>query len=175
MNDDLQKDITDREDAEEDHTSESKPQPFGIAFYFALAMVGLLVLLIIFVNIPGIRSSAGVSITRTDWTLQSYGTMTESLTPVKSGTVVTAVFDRNGTVSGSSGCNHYHANYTVSDFAITLSPPVSTKIFCSESGVMQQESDYLNDLPKAVELRISESVLILYDKYGKPVLVFSKE
>ena len=37
---------------------------------------------------------------------------------------------------------------------------------------MQQEQAYLEDLSKAVEIRINESNLNLYDKTGKPVLVF---
>ena len=37
---------------------------------------------------------------------------------------------------------------------------------------MQQETAYINDLSKAVEIRVSESNLNLYDMTGKPVLMF---
>jgi hypothetical protein len=37
---------------------------------------------------------------------------------------------------------------------------------------MQQESAYLNDLSKAVEIRVTEANLNLYDQTGKPVLMF---
>jgi heat shock protein HslJ len=47
-----------------------------------------------------------------------------------------------------------------------------TERYCEKSILMQQERAYLNDLSKAVEIRVSESNLNLYDKTGKPVLVF---
>jgi len=75
-------------------------------------------------------------------------------------------------VRGSAGCNQYSANYTTGDLAISISQPVMTEMYCENPLVMQQETVYLNDLPKAVEIRVSESNLNLYDKTGKPVLVF---
>jgi heat shock protein HslJ len=45
-------------------------------------------------------------------------------------------------------------------------------MYCENPIIMQQETVYLNDLSKAVEIRVSESNLNLYDKTGKPVLVF---
>jgi heat shock protein HslJ len=174
MNDDLQENLPKREETVTDSTATQKPQPIGLAFSIALALVGLLALLIIVVNIPGIKASAGVSMTRSDWTLQSYADTTGTFVPLKPGTEVTAIFGSDGRVSGSAGCNHYSATYTVRDFAISISPPVSTKIFCGDPDVMQQESAYLNDLVGSGELRISESNLIFYDGSGKPVLVFVK-
>jgi heat shock protein HslJ len=174
MNDDLQEPFPATEDAEEDSASDIMPQPLSRSFIIALALVGLLVLLILFVNIPGIRASAGVSITRSDWILQAYADTTGTLVPVGTGTPVTAIFDSNASVSGSGGCNHYRAHYTVRDFSISVSPPESTTIFCLDPDIMDRESAYLNDLVRAQELRISESGLILYDGSGKPVLVFVK-
>jgi heat shock protein HslJ len=174
MEEDLQEAMPKREDPVTDSTATPPPQSLGLKFYVALALVGLLVLMIIFVNIPAVRASAGVSITRSDWTLQSYADTTGTLVPLKPGTQVTAIFGIDGRVSGSAGCNHYNATYTVRDFAISISRPVSTKIFCGDPGVIQQESAYLNDLAGAGELRISESNLRLYDRSGKPVLVFVK-
>ena len=58
MNDDLQEALLKREDEVTDGTATQKPQPIGVAFSIALALVGLLVLLIIFLNIPGIKASA---------------------------------------------------------------------------------------------------------------------
>jgi heat shock protein HslJ len=173
MNDDLQKTLPDTKHAEEDdRTSDIKPQHLSLSFIIALALVGLLVLLILFVNLPGIKASAGISMTRSDWTLQSYADVTGTLVRVKPGTPVTAIFAGDATVSGSAGCNHYRANYTVRDFAISVSTPVSTKIVCTDPDIMQQESVYLKDLVRSEELRISETNLRFYDESGKPVLVF---
>ncbi len=164
----------DKEPAETESPIPVPAQPLGLKFYLALALVGLLVLLILFINIPGIRSSAGVSMTRTNWTLQSYADSTGNLVTIQPGTKITAVFGSDGRLIGSAGCNEYGAAYTVRDYAISISQPVSTKILCDSQQGMQQESDYLKDLSGAAELRISESGLKLFDRSGKPVLVFVK-
>jgi len=174
MNDGALEDSGNGHPAEADNTAPLPPQPLGLKLSVALALVGLLVFLIIFVNIPGIRSSAGVHMTRANWTLESYADSTGTLVTVQNGTQITAVFGSDGRVNGSAGCNQYNADYTVRDYALSISPPASTKIFCGDQGVMLQESDYLNDLPGVAELRISESNLKLYDSSGKPVLVFVK-
>ena len=164
----------DKEPVEAESTIALPPQPLDLKFYLALALVGLLVLLILFINIPGIRASAGVSITRANWTLQSYTDSTGTLVTVQPETRITAIFGIDGRLSGSAGCNEYGAAYTVRDYPISISPVVSTKILCSSPYIMQQESDYLNDLSGVAELRISESGLRLFDRSGKPVLVFVK-
>lgn len=148
------------------------PQKMDPAFYATLALVGVLILLIVVMNVPGIRASDGITLTRSDWTLQSYADVTRELVPAISGTAVTARFGTYGRLSGSAGCNQYAASYTTRDFAITISPPVVTMMYCKNPGVIQQESAYINDLAKAVELRVSESNLNLYDTTGKPQLVF---
>jgi heat shock protein HslJ len=173
MNDGSKEDPDDGLQPEAESGASMGPQPPDHKLSFALALVGLLVFLIIFVNIPGIRSSAGISM-QANWTLESYADSAGTLVPVHNGTHVSAVFGSDGKVSGSAGCNRYYADYTVRDFAISISPPVSTEIFCMDMRVMQQESDYLTDLPGVAELRISETYLKLYDTSGKPVLVFVK-
>jgi heat shock protein HslJ len=164
----------DKEPAEANITIPLPPEPLGLKFYLAFALVGLLVLLILFINIPGIRASAGISMTRANWTLQSYVDSTGALVTVQPGAKITALFGSDGKVTGSAGCNHYSASYTVRNYAISISPPVSTKVLCGSQYIMQQESDYLNDLSGVAELRISESGLRLFDSSGKPVLVFMK-
>jgi heat shock protein HslJ len=172
MTDDAVESALDLNKPPTDDVSLKFPQKMGLAFYSALALVGVLVLLIVVMNVPGIRASAGVSLTRSDWTLQSYAEVTGALVPAMNGTKVTARFGADGRMSGSSGCNQYAATYTTRDFAITISPPATTLMYCENPYVMQQESDYLNDLTKAVELRVGESKLNLYDATGKLLLVF---
>ena len=63
------------------------------------------------------------------------------------------------------------AAYTARDYAIShLTDPESTKILCSGQYIMQQESDYLNDLSGVAELRISESSLRLFHRSGNRCL-----
>jgi len=162
----------DPETTEQDKPAVTQPQKMGLAFYGALALIGVLVFLIVFVNVPGIRASAGMLLTQNTWTLESYVDTSGALVPAISGTPITARFGTNGKVRGSAGCNQYSANYTTGDLAISISQPVLTEMYCENPLVMQQESAYLNNLLKAVEIRVSESNLNLYDKTGLPVLMF---
>jgi len=172
MTDDPEGALLDPETAEQDKTTVTQPQKMGLAFYGALALVGVLVFLIVFMNVPGIRASAGMLLTQNTWTLQSYVDTSGVLMPAITGTPITARFGIDGKVRGSAGCNWYSANYTTQDLAISISPPIMTEMYCINPLVMQQESSYLSDLSKAVEIRVSGSNLNLYDKTGKPVLVF---
>lgn len=148
------------------------PEKMGIAFYAALALIGCLVLMIIFLNYPASQASSGIMMTRTNWTLQSLTDKTGILIPVMSGTDITATFDREGRMAGSAGCNRYTSTYTTHDYGITLSDTATTLMFCAEPGVMDQESAYLEDLSRAALFRVSGSFLKFYDTSGKTVLVF---
>ena len=150
------------------------PQPPGLKLIIALALVGFLVLLIFFADVSGARASAGIRMTKANWTLESYGDITGTLVPVQPGTQITAVFGGDGRVSGSAGCNRYSANYSVRDLIITISPSVPTTTVCEDPRIMQQESAYINDLERTAVLRISETSLKLFNESGKPVLVFVK-
>ena len=172
MTDDPEGARSDSENPEHDTNTVTQPQKMGPAFYGALALVGVLVFLIVFVNVPGTRASAGILLTQHSWTLESYASTKGILVPVIGTTPITARFRADGTVSGSAGCNQYSANYSTQDLAISISPPVVTERSCENPLVMQQEQAYLEDLLKAVEIRVNESNLNLYDKTGKPVLAF---
>jgi len=156
MTDDPEGALLDPDTTEQDKTTTTQPQKMGLAFF----------------NVPGIRASAGMLLTQNTWTLQSYVDTSGVLSPAITGTPITARFSTDGKVRGSGGCNQYSANYTTRDLAISISPPVMTEMYCEKSIVMQQETDYINDLSKAVEIRVSESNLNLYDMTGKPVLMF---
>jgi heat shock protein HslJ len=161
-----------QEDLDQDYAPVTQSQKMGLAFFGALALIGILVFLIVFVNVPGFRASASVLLVKNSWTLQSYVESGDVLIPAITGSPITARFTREGTVSGSAGCNYYIANYTTRNLAITISPPVMTGGYCENQSIMQQESAYARDLVKAVEFRVSESGMNLYDTTGKPVLVY---
>ena len=172
MTDDPEGALLEPETPDEDKPAVTESQTRGPAFYGALALVGALVLLIVFFNVSGIRASSGILLTQNTWTLQSFVDSRGVLVPAIPGTPVTARFKTDGTISGSGGCNRYNSSYTTKDLAISISEPDMTEIYCDNSRVMQQEAAYINDLSKAEELRVNESNLNLYDKTGKPVLMF---
>ena len=153
--------------------SPKKPaEKMGLGFYAALALIGILVLMVVVLNYPAARANAGIVMTETPWTLRSYSDAAGVHIPAGSGTETTARFDRDGQMSGTAGCNRYTAAYETHDYSITISDISSTEMACQGPGVMEQESAFLADLEKAASFRVSESFLNLYDDAGTPVLVF---
>jgi len=149
-----------------------KPSPMGRNFYLVMALIGLMLFLIVFFNVPATRASMATTLVTNNWTLASYATTPGVLVPVMNGTQITAHFGRDGIVSGSSGCNRYLATYTVKDYALTIATPRSTEMYCLTPGVMKQEAQYLSNLRNTSAIRIYEPDLNVYDTAGKVLLVF---
>jgi heat shock protein HslJ len=160
------------ETPEEENKPAEKP---GLAFFAVIALVLFLALFVFFANVQGTRAAAGVELTGHTWTLQSYADPAGVLAPGIPGTNVTARFDRNGRMTGTGGCNAYSASYSTTDYGIAIVPPIETEMYCSSSGIMQQEDTYLRDLPKANQFRFSEHGLNIYDALGKTILIFASD
>ncbi len=97
-----------------------------------------------------------------------------SVSPL-AGTVLTARFAEDGSLSGSSGCNTYTTSFTVEKGSIEIEPPAGTKKACAEpDGVMEQEAAYLAALPTAVSFRLAGSVLELIDAGGKRLVTYTR-
>lgn len=110
----------------------------------------------------------------TNWTLDSFSTA-DTVSSVIAGTSITAVFDRNGEVTGSAGCNHYFASYTTTGTAMSIGSAGSTKMYCTNPGVMTQESTYLTSLGRVASFAITGNRLVLADAKGTPLLSFTRE
>ncbi len=147
------------------------PEKMGVGFYAALAIIALLVLMILFLNYPAVKAGAGAALAEHNWTLQFLADRSGTLVPVQNGTIVTAVFDRQGGMSGSTGCNRYDARFNASEYQIAITGISSTEKACPGPGIMDQESAYLSDLSGVSFFRISESTLKFYDRAGKTILV----
>jgi heat shock protein HslJ len=144
----------------------------GFMLYLAIALIVILVLLVVFMNVQGTRASAASAITENAWALQSFGDPDGNTMPVSDGTVITAKFLPDGTLSGSGGCNHYSGRYMVKDTLIVISQIATTEMACSPGGIMQQENRYYASLQDAYGLRLSDRVLKLYGTDGKLLLTF---
>jgi heat shock protein HslJ len=60
-----------------------------------------------------------------------------------------------GTVTGSGGCNGYHATFSSGeDGTIRISPAAATRKMCPEPGVMDQETRFFRALESAERFRI---------------------
>ncbi|QYZ80332.1 META domain-containing protein [Methanofollis formosanus] len=109
----------------------------------------------------------------TDWTLVSYHTG-DAIVSVIAGTEVTAVFEEDGKVAGSAGCNRYFASYEVNGTEMTIGPAGSTLMACQKEGVMEQESAYLGLLGTVKTFTIEGETLTFFDENGTRILEFAK-
>jgi heat shock protein HslJ len=81
------------------------------------------------------------------WLLVAFGNAANPAV-VEEGTVVTALFSSDGTLSGSGGCNNYTTAYELAGDQLTVSGPIaSTMMFCERG--MNQEAAVLAALEGA--------------------------
>ena len=109
------------------------------------------------------------------WTLISMlaGMGTSNAIP---GTTITATFAKDGTVSGSAGCNNYVASYKSGVNTLTIGDLVTTTMTCdSPTGIMNQEQIYLTNLQGAAIFTVTGDLLSISDSNGKTLLTFRKE
>jgi heat shock protein HslJ len=118
--------------------------------------------------------SAPEPLAGTTWTLDSIYTV-DAVSSVTAGTIITAVFDENGRLTGSAGCNHYFVSYNVTGISMSIGPAGSTKMYCNGPDVMLQETTYFSSLSRAAAFTISGNRLSLADANGTTLLSFTKE
>ncbi|WP_292364426.1 MULTISPECIES: META domain-containing protein [unclassified Methanoculleus] len=118
-----------------------------------------------------------VPLLSTEWRLTHYTTGGGSTvaSPVP-GTSITLVFDDDGTLSGSAGCNAYSAPYRVNETGIGVERIIATKASCTEpAGIMEQERAYLDLLRSAAGYRIVGDTLAVIDGNGRAILFYEAE
>lgn len=92
--------------------------------------------------------------------------------PVLEGSQVWIQF-KDGTLSGSAGCNSYFSDYRADEGTVSIAPVATTRKLCSEpDGVMQQESVYTSLLENTVTYAIEGSQLTLANATGEVILVY---
>ena len=105
-----------------------------------------------------------MAIEGTPWQLVSY-----SQTPVLPNSEITLEL-ADGRLSGSAGCNLYFADYKLKNGQLTVDKAGSTKKFCGEPGVMEQEITYLNLLQQANDtITATEDTLTIRTSQGNLV------
>jgi len=109
----------------------------------------------------------------TRWALTGYnadGTARQ----VQAGSTVTLEFSDVGRISGSAGCNHYFAGYTMKGTTITIAQAGSTEMYCAAPGIMDQESTYLALLPRAATVMAGNDSLTFSDANSIKILSFTR-
>ncbi len=113
------------------------------------------------------------SLPGTAWDVQSYNNGNEAVVSVIIGTNLTAVFNEDGTLSGSAGCNNYTASYEINGDNIIIGPAATTRMICAEpEGIMEQEAQYLAALETAATYRIDAERMEMRTADGAKVADF---
>jgi heat shock protein HslJ len=95
--------------------------------------------------------------------------------PALAGVRVTAVFADESRVSGTAGCNSYTGSARVTADRIEVGGVASTRMYCSATGVMEQEDAYFDAFAKATSYRIAGNRLELGPAPGTVTLVYDLE
>ncbi len=106
-----------------------------------------------------------VTLTGTTWSATGINNGKEAVTSLVAGTMVTAEFSEDGTLSGNAGCNTYNGTYEVSGDSLTIGPLATTKKAC-EPDVTEQEANYLAALGRVTTYTIRGDQLELRDDAG---------
>jgi heat shock protein HslJ len=109
----------------------------------------------------------------TQWQLTGYNDGKGGFVSVLAGSEITAVFEADGKMGGSAGCNNYATSYEVAGDRISFGPVAATMMMCPDPAVMDQESAYLAALESAVTYRIEGKQLALLDAEREVVLTYT--
>lgn len=113
------------------------------------------------------------------WRLVGMHDGAEAFSSVSGNAVVSAHFDEQGRLGGSSGCNRYSASCHIEGTGLVVGQPAATRMSCPDPEVMDIERRFLAWLPKVASFRIdvgrSGRVLDLVDGDGIRILAFVEE
>jgi heat shock protein HslJ len=89
----------------------------------------------------------------TSWRVTGYNNGRQAVVSVLAGTQLTMAFAADGRVSGSAGCNNFMGTYTVSGSSLQFGPAATTRMMCSQPGVMEQEQQFLKAVESVAAIR----------------------
>jgi len=96
-------------------------------------------------------------------------TMVGGGVPTPGSPPMTAIFDENGTLTGSGGCNAYNSTYQTSGSSLIIQPISATQKLCDPE-VMAQEQAFFAALQSSATFSASGGQLIIWDFIGAHVL-----
>jgi heat shock protein HslJ len=100
------------------------------------------------------------------WRVTGYNNGRQAVTSPVPGTVLTAVFGEDGTISGDSGCNNYTGPFTVAGSSMTIGPLASTRRACLSDEANAQEQAFLAALAATRTYELVGERLTLRDDSG---------
>lgn len=101
-------------------------------------------------------SAESVSLNGTSWELYA---ISKQL-PIE-GSTITITFE-DGQVSGHSGCNSYGGEYKITGNKIEIGMLMSTMMACADTGMMEQETDFMQKLGQAQRVELVDGQLQIF-------------
>ena len=149
--------------------------PMGRGFWAVMALIGVLLLLILYGQVQGITHPVVVNLTGSSWILISYANANGTIVPVPAGVESNISFAPAGrsTLGGYAGCNWYSYSYNQHNAtSLQLTDRIATKRLCDSPAVMLAEADYLNDLDNTSKVQFRNGEIRFFDTSDRPLLVF---
>jgi len=103
------------------------------------------------------------------WNVTDFNNGRQAVVSLLADTRITLSFEK-GAVSGSAGCNTFHATASVKGNRITIGPPATTRKACAEP-VMAQERAFLSALKSATRWIIDGGMLDMHRADDERVLM----
>jgi len=88
--------------------------------------------------------------------------------------LVTAQFS-DDKIKGNAGCNQFSANYVVNEQQLKIGPIRTTRKYCAEEGIMDQEQQFLQALKNSTQYEIKTDKLRLRNTSGSLQVDFSRK
>ena len=114
---------------------------------------------------PGVEGS---------WTVTSV-LYADAIRSVVAGVDLTADFSADGTISGSTGCNSFHGDYTLDGSKLHVGPLTATKEACPTKEATEQEAGYLSALESAVRIDQVGPELTLLNAKGQMAVTLTRK
>jgi heat shock protein HslJ len=113
------------------------------------------------------RAAPPPSLVGTRWVATGINNGRGGVVSALEGVEVTAVFEEDGSVAGSGGCNRFHGRYSVDGVALAFGPLAATRKACAvPDGVDEQEAAYLAALERVATWSLREDRLELRSADG---------
>ena len=128
-------------------------------------LLGLILLILV---LPACSALSGDSLAGTQWKVVSLAD-----TPVLVGSVLTMEF-KDGSVSGSAGCNAYGAAYQLNGKKVSVKTASMTLMACPGPGVMEQEQRFMDLTAQVAGFQVADNQLKLLDANGKTLITLVK-
>ncbi|PWR74297.1 META domain-containing protein [Methanospirillum lacunae] len=113
------------------------------------------------------------TLSNTAWYLTTY--LRKDGIPVRlsNDTRISVTFDKNGSISGTSGCNLYNGQYSLSGNNLSFSRISMTRTTCQDQIIMETESAYIKLLNQVMMVSGQDKNLTMADRNNTALLTYS--